>query len=585
MNSRTTRIFASLLVLLLFSTMYAAAAEGGHAPASIRSRDPSIQVPPAHLEAGSEPKADTSSPFANPALTTYGNASFVLPGYATLSSYLNVFGAVSIETNGVQVPIVSWTADGVFYVNVSDDLVFYNFATSNVTLISVWTPLYEDLMNYNGVANSEYITQDGSEIYAIGCPSDCQGSPQPDVEIEVANVSTGDVWTYSVAGLTYSTTLGWNETQENVEALLIGLNGTDNEAVIVDDTGYMYGIPIGSASSTSPTLLYHLDFFEANNLDWMPTLNSLVNEQAGGAITDLWQQLEWNGSSLRQVAEGAWNVGIKSAFADAGGYNITAGQWSFTAGNCSAEKVANGYLPVTNGRLGSFQGVLEASGVGSCQYSPPQLPLNAGGNLGVEGGSSDRVPITASGPFVAEVWNNTSAILNPVSGEWSTLGPGANPGIYGPSATFSTANLFHNGSYLVSPRSGSCEITCTLKGQAGATAPGTEWWLWNSALSEFPYPKASPLEETSAPAAPSLTTSSSNATTISVSWQENLSSGPLLNYTVCWGLSPGPCTHWVPLMPWATSFTLAGLQRNTALTFSVWALNYHYFGKVGSVSG
>jgi len=537
----------------------------------------------AHHSAGTSVATATDLP-VNPDPTLYGNATFVLPGYTTLASYVDVPGAASNETNGAQVPIVSWTADGVFYVNVSDDLVFDNFASGAVTRVAAWTPLYEDLMLYNGVANTEYITQDGSEIYAIGCPTSCQADPEPSVEIEVANVSTGAVWTYTFTGLTFSNAGGIGNTEKNVQGMLIGQNGSDDEAVVVDETGVVYGVPVGSPARAIPRELAILVYFEANNLDWMPSIDSFINEQAGGSRLDQWQQLVWNGNNLSEEFAGAWASGIKSAFADAGGYNITAGEWSLTAGNCSAGKIVNGYLPIVGGIATGFVPVGPPNTINTCPYGPPHPPLNAGGNLGVEGGASDRVPITAAGPFVAEAWNNTSAILNPVTGEWSTLGTEANPGIFGPSGTFSTANLFHNGSYLVSPRSGSCEITCSLHGSAGASVPGTEWWLWNTALPEFPYAPTSPLAEPSAPPAPALTLTSTNTTSVTATWAENTSGGPLLNLTLCWTTNGSACEHWVPLMPWADSYTITGLSDGARVSVEVFALNYHYFGPAASAS-
>ena len=528
-------------------------------------------------------RAPAQSP-TNPAPTTYGNASFVLPGYTTLKGYVDVPGSKSGETDGAQVPITSWTADGVFYVNATDDLVFYNFATSGVTRIASWTPLFENLMNYNGVTNTEYLTQDGSEVYAIGCATSCQGTPQPSVEFEVANVSTGAVWTYIFAGLTYSTEGGLGETRTNVEPFLIGVNGSDNEAVVVDDTGVVYGVPVGSPGSVVPAELTGLPYFEASNLEWMPTLNSFINEEAGGDIHDRWAQLQWNGASFQVVASGTWGNDTVSNFANAGGYNLTAGEWSITAGACSTHSVVYGYLPIVGGVAGAFHANADPDATDSCPYTPPFPPLARGANLGVEGGGSDRVPLTAAGPFVAFQWNNTSAILNPVTGEWDTLGAAASPGIYGPSATYSTANLFHNGSYLVSPRSGTCVISCSLLGEAGASSLGTEWWLWNEALPEFPYPGTSPLDEPAAPGAPVLTAASPTATTASVSWSEPASSGPLLNFTLCWSSTSRACTHWVPLMPWAQNYTITGLVPDGEVNVSVFALNYHYFGLSGSIS-
>ena len=299
----------------------------------------------------------SQSAIPNPLPTVYGNASFELPAFAGLAGYVNVTGADSAETNGAQVPIVSWTADGVFYVNLSNDLVFYNFATDTVTEIAAWTPLYEDLMDYNGMANTEYITQDGTEIYSIGCPTSCQSDPQPDVEVEVANVSTGQVWIYPFVGLTFSTVGGLGNTEKNVQPLLIGLNGSDTEAVIVDEEGVMYGVPVGSPASTPPRELTNLLFFEANNLDWMPSLNSFINEEAGGSLSDEWQQLLWNGQTVTDAMTGSWGAGIKSEFADAGGYNLTAGQWSLTAGNCSGRGRHHRIHPDRRGSRGRVRDV------------------------------------------------------------------------------------------------------------------------------------------------------------------------------------------------------------------------------------
>ncbi|MCI4367041.1 MAG: hypothetical protein L3K08_04760, partial [Thermoplasmata archaeon] len=66
-------------------------------------------------------------------LVTYENASFVLPGWNNLSKYAeNCNLALPCRTGapsvpyGSQVPITSWTQDGVFYVNITLELVFYS---------------------------------------------------------------------------------------------------------------------------------------------------------------------------------------------------------------------------------------------------------------------------------------------------------------------------------------------------------------------------------------------------------------------------------------------------------------------------
>ncbi len=531
-------------------------------------------VPP--LERPTLAVSPPSTLVANPYPSTYGNASFILPNYATLNGFVNVSGATSIQTNGAQVPLVSWTADGVYYVNTSYDLVFYNFATTTVTFISTWTPLYEDLMNYNGFPNTEYITQDGSVIFGFGCATTCQGSPQPSVEFEATNLSTGSVWTYTFSGLRYSTAGRLGATYTNVQPFVIGVNGSDNEAVVVNDAGVMWGVPVGSLQNVSPTKISTLSFFEANNLVWMPTLNSFINVQAGGSTQDRWAQLRYTAPSLTSVANGTWGTGITSNFANSGGYNVTAGEFSETAGICLTEHVVTGYIPISGGVAGAFH-TIPSTSPGPCNYAPPRSPLRAGSTLGVMGGGSERVPITAAGPFVAFGWNNTSAILNPVTGQWSTLGSAAYPGIYGPDATYSVANDFHNGSYLVSPRSNSCEITCSLLGHAGASSVGTEWWLWNDSLPEFPYPATSPIYEAARPAAPVLSLSRTS-TTVTATWTENTTSGPLLNYTLCWSTASAQCTTAVPLMPWTTSYTLRSLAPGTTVYVAVQALNFHYFG-------
>lgn len=508
------------------------------------------------------PRSPSSSPFSFPS-RTYGNASFVLPDWNPLAPYaFNGNGAGQLFGAENQTPLLSWSADGVYYVNETDQLVFFNFATKSVTRIGAWLPLYQNLMDYQGVENTEWITDDGSFVYTFGCLTPCE--PSSSVTLYAVNVSTGESFEHNFTGVAVGS--GPVTTWTNAQINLIGYNGSSDLAVLVASSGAMLAWSL--ANSTQWTI-YDLPYFEANNLYWVPELNSYVNVEAGGSRLDRWEQLRFDGQDLTEVAEGTWGADVRSNYVLGLVYNVTAHRIYTDAGYVADNTDEHFYWPVTNGILGPTVGV---------------LMNNA--NWTNEVTSEHRTQSIAEGASFHSGWGCTGCVngsdlpvdafpYNPVTNTTYVTNVAIAPESYFPS--FDVEGMFYNSSYVLSLYSTDCQQTnCSI-----AQSNGLVYWIYEVSQGEFPFASDAPIAVPDPPAAPQLTSLTSTSTTITLGWsQTDLRDFPLINYTLFYGTSADDAySNAVSLLPEQREFTLTGLTPGSTYYFDLVPLNQHYFGR------
>jgi hypothetical protein len=510
----------------------------------------------------------------------YGNATIVLPNYNRLAAYAcNGQGSPGCGAS-FQVPILSWTADGATYVNASDDLVFYDFANGTTRLLSsAWTPLHQNIMRYGGVENTQWVTPDGSYVYTVGCATSCDNSSL--LEFEAVNVSTGalveHVWNVTAG----STTL-------NGQADLIGLDGADDVAVLINESGTIH---LWNLATDREWVGGQLQFFEANNVYWVPQLNSFIDVSAGGTILDRVAQYRFNGTGFRPVYSALWGHNIASNFVNGLVYNLTAHQIYFEAGSYYAEELVTDVLQVApNGTIASSHPLP--------QFRNPPWPQRKWNGL-TPMSPEHRVATTAWDPTVAAdfspLFYNSSWLQDPTTRTWfdtnQTMDGGSSQAENAPETV---DGLFYNGTYAIDPASLYCAGTgnknwsasyCPLEGTFPGTGWGTIWWFWQIGQPMFPFPADSPIAQPLPPAAPTVRIGSIGATAVTINWTlPPDGGGPLLNWTVFWGTGPGNYTDSSSVVPWASSYEVPGLTAGTKYYFGVEALNHHSFGPMGTAN-
>jgi hypothetical protein len=507
------------------------------------------------------PTVPPPSPSSFPSLA-YGNASFVLPGWNPLAPYAySGNGANGQFGTENQTPLLSWSADGVYYVNRTDQLVFFNLATASVTRIGPWLPLYQNLMYYQGIENTEWITDDGSFVYTFGCLTPC--IPSSSITVYALNVSTGASFEHTFTGV--SVDLGKVTTWTNAQINLIGPNGSSDIAVLVASNGEMLA---WSLANQTQWTLYELPYFEANNLYWVPELNSYVNVQADGARADGWQQLRFDGRSLTEVARGTWGSNVQGNYVFGLVYNVTAHRIYTDAGYVRDNTNEHFYWPVTNGILGPTVGVL----------------MNDA-NWTNEVTSEHRTQALAEGTSFHSSWGCAPCVngsdlpvnafpYNPVTNTTFVTNVAIAPGSSFPS--YDVEGMFYNSSYVISLYSTDCARTdCSAY-----RSDGTVSWIYAAGQGEFPFAADAPIAVPDPPATPQLTSLTSTATAITLTWsQPDLQDLPLINYTLYYGSSPNELySHAVSLLPEQRAFTLTGLTSASTYYFDLVPLNLHYFG-------
>jgi hypothetical protein len=215
--------------------------------------------------------------YAYPRLS-YDNATFVLPAWNNLSGYLDNGNG---QPNGsfVQQPVLSWVQDGVYYINASNDLVFYSFANASVTLVHRWVLLYTNIMSYAGWQNEFYLTQDGQFAYGAGCLGPCTASSA--ITFYAVNLTTFHAFEHNFTG--FNASAGHDNAQVN----MVGFGGNSSLAVFLPSSGVLH---LWNLWNGTEWVGPKLSFFEANNLYWVPYLNSFVNFRAEGSKTDQLEQ-------------------------------------------------------------------------------------------------------------------------------------------------------------------------------------------------------------------------------------------------------------------------------------------------------
>jgi hypothetical protein len=493
-----------------------------------------------------------------PPFDPYGNTTIVLPGYVTLATYFT-------STNlNVQVPLLSWTADGAFYVNQSMRLVFYNFVTKQVTLIADWLPLYENVCSYACIENSEAITEDGSFVYELGCLTSCRSASN--LTFYGVNVTTGATYEWNWTGLDDGQTIS------NVQINMIGRSGSYGVATLISSGGVMRG---WSLANRTQWTLGTVAYFEANNLYWVPALGSWFDIAADASTSDLITQYEFNGTSITKAAQFAWGSSLQSNFVSGIDYNITGHELYFTAGYCGEDKVVTPVVSIGDG--GVMSSVSQPS-VDGCGFART-LPQTGTGTP--VGSSEKRIGVDAYGLFAAGAWNDTfyndSWVLDPTTGTWYAVNVSQEWPTGGGALqqSYDEEGFFYNGSYSIAEGSTECYHqgpSCPIE-----MNPGTVYYNWRLGLPEFPFPSTSPIAEPLAPARPVAGPIGVGSTYVNVSWvQPSGSEYPLLNYTVYWGPSAAyGCS--ASLRPTERSLNITGLTNGTKYYVQIVALNHHWF--------
>jgi hypothetical protein len=528
-------------------------------------------------------------------LLTYQNASFVLPGWNNLSKYAeNCNLALPCRTGapsvpyGSQVPITSWTQDGVFYVNITFDLVFYSFANRTVQNISTWLPLYNNLMDYDGIENTEWITADGSVVYEFGCKSSCVGSSF--VYFYAVNVTTGRSFQTAFTGVDEG------QFAQNGQVDIVGESGNMSVASIIDQSGVDIGYNLWNGTQWNLT---KLPFFEANNLYWIPQLESYFDVQAGGSSTDRIVQYRLEGpapgSSLVQVGAATFAKMYKSNGVNGLVFNATNRTITFTVQNATGTAITLLFSLGANGTLG---GLVRTWGNGSSRFgSGPDTSAYPN----VES-SEHRPTYVSNGPAFAGFWNgwfqNRSWLVDPVTGQWydtnqtfnhpDPMGYAYRENHLNPSAL---EGLFLNTSYALIPWSYDCRTvksSCPILGTASnPTSVGTVWWTWREGLPEFPFPNTSARAQIGPPSDPTGLNLTTYGRTIQVRWTPpSQGIDPLLNYTVYYGTTPGNLSHSVSVAPQAASASIESTAPGTLyhVVVQAWNLHWHSPGANGSIT-
>jgi hypothetical protein len=525
----------------------------------------------------------------------YGNASFVLPAWNNLSAYAaNCNLALPCKTGspsapyGTQVPITSWTQDGVFYVNASMELVYYSLANQTVRPIAAWNPLYDNLMDYDGIEDTEWITADGSYIYEFGCPTIC--GPSSSVVFYAVNVTTGRTFLTTLSGLSE------NSFAYNAQVDMIGESGNLSIASIIDASGRDVGYNLWNGTQWNLAIL---PFFEANNIYWVPGLQSYFDVQAGGSFGNSLVQLRLEGTSpgtgLVQVASTTFAHHYKTNGVGGLVFNATGRTLTFSVANTTGTAITDEYAVLDNGTLG---GLVHSWGTNNSSYGA--YPSTAA-YPNVES-SEHRPTMVSNGPAFAGSWNNwydnDSWLVDPATGTWfDTNLPFDHP--QGVLTTYhqarlspaSVEGLFLNSTYALVPWSYDCRTTgssCPILGTAnGSTEPGTVWWTWRLGAPEFPYAVNQSLAESLAPSEPTGIQASVSTRSISLTWTPPTEgANPLINYTLFYGTGAHRLDDSRSIAPQATSVLIDGLASGVTYYFvlEAWNLHWHSAGVAGSAT-
>ncbi len=507
-------------------------------------------------------------------LVPYGNTSIVLPRYNCLAAYVDNYEGLG---PGCQNPVLSWTQDGAYYVNATDELVFYSFINGSASPVAPWTPLYQGFPTYAMIPNELFITQDGSYIYSWGA---LNTSTQV-VTVEAVNVTTHRVFLYNFSTPTIS------DVATNGELFLTGWDGNDSLAVLIDANDEMFDHDLwNNTESTVGTL----PFFEANNIYWMAYLNGFINVESGGTDGDYLEELQLSGPvtsssdySLTQTYYAPWSTaGITVNGVNGLTFNVSSRELSMRAAESA---LVYGVLP-----SGTISGLVTEANL-------RQARACACVDIG-PASESDRPALIDSGPEMESDYNapnNDTWLTSQVPGHFGFYSTNVSPYIYNPHAFENTTyswvqwyqeGQFLNSSYIIAPTSYACNDIlpgpCTIHGGDGAT-PGTIWWMWRLGLSRFPFPATNRAADDTAPPAPAITSVEATSTNATLDWLPP-PNDVIVNYTAAWGTSSDELVQQTSVLGSASSFTLTGLSPGTQYYASITAWNLHGPGEGSEVS-
>jgi hypothetical protein len=513
----------------------------------------------------------------------YGNATFVLPAWNNLSgraANCNAQIPCAKAPYGTQVPVLSWTQDGAVYVNATDELVFYSFVNRSVTALGAWVPLYDNVMGYDGVENTEWLTQDGSYAYEFGCLSSCTNSST--VTLYALNLSTGRSFEHNFTGLTDGALYS------NAQVNLVGLDGNDSVAALFLANGTVDGYGLWNRTQW---VLGDLPFFEANNVYWLPAYNAFVDVEAEGSSSDRIDEYALTGAgaggALEQTYTGKYASGYDSNGVDGLFVNVSSHE----------------LLVSESRRLGDLRSQLFSfGGTGTLTGLTTSYPTGGLGAWPENGAypnsysSEHRVSLVSSGPMFMGFWDglfdNGSWLYDPATGGYLSTNVSFDDN-QSASATFheehqnpnQVEGLFFNTSYSILGASVDCQSAhdhCAIRGTVAGTQAGTVWWTWKLGLPEFPYPASAALAQPLPPSILALS-ATANGSSVSLAWTAPAEgSHPILNYTVFWGTSPGALDSVLNLPGSASGATLSGLLPGEVIYYGAYAWNLHWHGPLAT---
>ncbi|MCI4331058.1 MAG: fibronectin type III domain-containing protein [Thermoplasmata archaeon] len=512
----------------------------------------------------------------------YGNATFVLPAWsnlATTASNCNAAYPCGTGVYGTQDPLLSWTSDGVYYVNSTHRLVFYNFANGSVRNIAPWLTLYDDIMAYQGIENTEWITADSAYVYEFGCTSDCSLSSTSPIVFYAVNTTTGQTFRHTYSSVTDG------DLYSNAQIQMIGEDGNTSIAALITAAGTVYGYNLWNQTQWQ---LGTIPYFEANNIYWFPNLNSFLNVQADGSSSDGLDQVQLQGpapgTSLVTVFQGYYGTnflcnGVNGVYLNVSSHRI--GVSELTGGGPVRTEF---WQYDARGRLTGNYTLVQPTTYSS--WPSNSAPANVYS-------SEHRPTMTSNGPMYNGDWDgmfgNNTWLYEPTSKEFLSpnlsfdhIGRGPNMRQSGQSPA-SVESLFANTTYSILSESVNCRTngtTCPIRGTATGTVPGTVWWTWRLGLPEFPFPVSASGAETLPPGPVNLT-ASSNTTSITLRWSPPPTQASyVLNYTLFWGPPGQPSAHAVDLWSSNLSYPIRGLPPATseAVCLQAWNLHWHNIG-------
>jgi hypothetical protein len=520
----------------------------------------------------------------------YGRTTIVLPGWNNLSAYAaNCNFGPTCPTSGVpdgtQVPVVAWSQDGVFYVNASNDLVFYSFPNRTAQAIAPWVPLYQNLMSYDGIENTEWATVDDSFVYEFGCTALCRASST--VELYAVNVSTGTVFQHTFTGIHRS------DLYANAQIDLIGRDGNHSIAALIEADGAIVAYDLWNGTQWT---LGRLPFFEANNCYWVPSLDSYIDVEAGGSSTDLIEQLRLEATNgplgLTTVFSGHYASHYLANGVDGLYFNVSARRLYVSESTKYGNLTTEGFAVSPSGNLSGPVVSFRAPGLGQWPNDSAEPNVYA---------SEHRPQITGAGPFVMGFYDgllgNDSWQFEPSTGEFVSTNvsvsnpPPANATMVRENALHPglVEGLFSNASYSILTGTIDCATphgTCPLRGTAGKTPPGTIAWAWELGQPRFPFPASSALAQSVGPSAPNVTVnwSGANAT---LNWTTPATGAdPLVNYSLQLEDGVGGINESLSPPGSARTWVVRDADPNGTLAYALTAWNLHGPGVVarGSVT-